>query len=326
MIIVQTPLRISFAGGGTDFKDYYLEHGGAVLSSAINKYVFVIIKERFDDLICVNYSKREVVPDIIEIKHDLVRVALQSTGINQGIEITTLADIPSEGTGLGSSSSITVGLLHALKTYLGENIDSKYLAKEACRIEIDVLHSPIGYQDQYIAAYGGLRCIQFSARKITIERINLSSVNQRCLSENLMLFYSGLVRKSNDILSEQKNNIRENIDILAEMSKQALYTRDVLLNGEFDEMGNIFRRGWELKKQLASKITNNNVEDILNTAISAGALGGKVTGAGGGGFIMLYCKQGKKDSVRSALHGFRELPTYLEHDGSKVIFNYRRSY
>lgn len=161
MIITQTPLRISFAGGGTDFKDFWQDHGGAVVSSAIDKYVNVIIKERFDDLIVLNYSKREIVESVEEIQHGLIRESMKKTGVEKGVEITTLADIPSEGSGLGSSSSVTVGLLHALYTYQGELVKAEQLAREACEIEIDLVGNPIGIQDQYIAAYGGLRAFEF---------------------------------------------------------------------------------------------------------------------------------------------------------------------
>jgi D-glycero-alpha-D-manno-heptose-7-phosphate kinase len=325
MIVVQTPLRISFAGGGTDFEDYYLEHGGAVLSSAIDKYVFVIVKERFDNQIYLNYSRKEIVDHPWEIKHDLVREALKTTGVEKGIEITTLADIPSEGTGLGSSSSITVGLLNALQAYKGESAGSEYLAREACRIEIDIIGSPIGRQDQYIAAYGGLRLISFNRDGVKAERIVLPSLNQRRLCENLLLFYSDITRKSGEILTEQKANISEHLEILAQMAKQAYEARDALLAGEYDAFGEVIHRGWELKKQLASRVSSSQIDDILNSAIRAGAIGGKVTGAGGGGFILLYCRREKRDDVRAALHGLRELPLFLEYDGSKVILNYRRA-
>jgi D-glycero-alpha-D-manno-heptose-7-phosphate kinase len=325
MIIVQTPLRLSFAGGGTDFEDYYLQRKGAVLSSTIDKYVFVIVKERFDNLICINYSRREVVEHTNKIKHDLVREAINTIGLDGGIEITTLADIPSEGTGLGSSSSITVGLLNALRAFKGENSDSEYLAREACRIEIESLGSPIGRQDQYIAAFGGLRLITFGQEGICVQRIVLPMIQQRRLCENLMLFYSGITRKSGEILAEQKNNISERLDILSQMAKQAYESRDALISGEFDSFGEIIHRGWNLKKQLASRVSSSHIDEILNTAISAGAIGGKVTGAGGGGFILLYCRREKRDDVRAALHGFRELPICLDPDGSKVILNYRRA-
>jgi D-glycero-alpha-D-manno-heptose-7-phosphate kinase len=325
VIVVQTPLRLSFAGGGSDFEDYYLKYGGAVLSSAIDKYVFVIVNERFDELVCVNYTRREVVDSPDDIKHGLVREAMKSAGIRSGVEITTLADIPSEGTGLGSSSSITVGLLNALYSHKGESIDSERLAKLACRIEIETLGSPIGKQDQFIAAYGGFRFITFNSHGITTERIEICPPDQKRLCENLLLFYSGITRSSNDILAEQKANIEERKDILAEMVKLAYLAKDAIIAGEFDTFGDAIDRGWALKRCLASKVSNQRIDEILAEARRAGAVGGKVTGAGGGGFILLYCLKDRRDQVRMALRGLKEMPFRFEPDGSKVILNYRRA-
>ena len=324
MIIVQTPLRISFLGGGTDFEDFYRTNGGTVLSSAIDKYTFVIVKERFDDMIYVNYSKKESVSNVDDIEHDLVREAMRITGVNQGIEITTLADVPSEGTGLGSSSSITIGLLQALYTYQGKIIPARTLAEQACQIEIDRLKRPIGKQDQYIAAIGNLQFITFNSQRIKVERIPLSIEDRWRLNENLMLFYTGITRKSSDILAEQRENISQRLELLIDMKKLAYTAKDAILSGAFDELGRIMHQGWEIKKNLAEKISNKEIDETYNAARSAGAIGGKVTGAGGGGFLLLYCPKEKKDKVRAAIRGLRELPFRFEIDGSKVIFNYRR--
>ncbi len=325
MIVVQTPLRVSFLGGGTDFDDFYVNHGGAVLSTAIDKYVFVIVKERFDDMICVNYSKRERVKKVIELRHELVREAMKLVSIHKGIEITTLADIPAEGTGLGSSSSITVGLLQALYAYHGEVTPAKTLAEEACHIEIDILSKPIGRQDQYIASYGNMRFITFDKSSVKVEKIELSPEDKKRLNDNLLLFYTGVTRKSSEILSEQKANISSRVEVLRGMQKLAFEARDTILEGELDVFGEILHRGWQLKKQLASKVSNPAIDDIYETARRAGAIGGKVSGAGGGGFILLYCRKDKQDDVTRALKGLRQLPFRFEQDGSKVIFNYRRS-
>lgn len=325
MIVVQTPLRVSFAGGGTDFEDFYAEHGGAVLSAAIDKCVFVIVKERFDDMIYVNYSKKEIVNSLDKLKHELVREAMRITGVTEGIEITTLADIPAEGTGLGSSSSITVGLLQALYAYGGEIAPAKVLAEEACHIEIDILGKPIGKQDQYIASYGNMRFITFSSSGVDVKKIELSREDKRRLNDNLLLFYTGITRESSQILSEQKANINGRVDVLSEMAKLAFEARDAILQGEFNAFGEILHRGWELKKQMASKVSNSIIDDIYETARRAGAIGGKVTGAGGGGFILFYCPRDKQDEVGRALRGFKQTPFRFLQDGSKVIFNYRRS-
>jgi len=324
VIVVQTPLRLSFVGGGTDFRQYYAERGGAVLTSAIDKYVFVIVKERFDDLIYVNYSQKEIVDDVASIKHDLVREAMRLTGVTRGVEITTLADIPSEGTGLGSSSSITVGLLNALYAYKGESVGAERLAREACQIEIETLGSPIGVQDQYIAAYGGVRFLSFNHHGVDVERVDLSPLQRRLLDENLLLFYTGMTRKSAEILQQQKANIKSRQDVLDQMRDLAHQARETLASGDLDGFGAMLRRGWELKRQLASKISNDMIDLALEKAQQAGAVGGKVTGAGGGGFLLVYCPKEHRDRVRAALSGMRELPFRFEQDGSKVIFNYRR--
>ncbi|MDY6836019.1 MAG: GHMP kinase [Chloroflexota bacterium] len=317
-------MRVSFLGGGTDFEGFFSNEAGAVLSAAIDKYVFVIVKERFDGLIYVNYSKKETVSRVDDIEHDLVREALKMTGVDEGIEITTLADIPSEGTGLGSSSSITIGLLQALYAYQGESRTARELAEDACRIEIDILGRPMGKQDQYIAAYGNLRFITFNHNDIKVEKIPLNIEYRRKLSEGIMLFYTGQTRQSSIVLEEQKANIGERMDELREMRRLAFEGRGALLEGKFEEFGQILHNSWEIKKQLASKVSNPGIEDMYETARKAGALGGKISGAGGGGFLLLYCPNGRKDDVREALNYFRPLPVGIEPDGSKVIFNYRR--
>ena len=325
MIITQTPLRISFAGGGTDFKDFWQEHGGAVVSSAIDKYVHVIIKERFDDLIVLNYSKRETVESVDMIRHDLIRESMKKTGVEKGIEITTLADIPSEGSGLGSSSSVTVGLLHALYTYQGELVDAERLAREACEIEIDVLGNPIGIQDQYIAAYGGLGAFEFHRDgQVSRKEMALSPWDRLILSSRLLLFFLNKTRKSSSILEEQKNNINDKADALCRMRDMALTLRDSLTADNLDILGHIMHKGWVEKKMLASKVSDSDIDALYQRMLDAGALGGKVAGAGGGGFILLYVPREKQDWLRSRLSPLREFPFMLEPDGSKVIFNQRR--
>ncbi|MBA7502766.1 D-glycero-alpha-D-manno-heptose 7-phosphate kinase [subsurface metagenome] len=326
MIVVQTPLRISFVGGGTDFEDFYANFGGAVLSTAIDKCVFVIVKERFDDMIYVNYSRKEIVDRFDKLEHELVREAMRITGVTKGIEITTLADVPAEGTGLGSSSSITVGLLQALFAYGGEIVTAKTLAEEACHIEIDILGKPIGRQDQYIASYGNMRFITFGKSGVAVEKIEPSSEDKKRLNDNLLLFYTGVTRKSSEILLEQKANINSRVEVLSEMRKLAFEAKDAILENEFDAFGEILHKGWELKKQMASKVSNSLIDDIYETACRAGAIGGKVTGAGGGGFILFYCPKDKQDDVTRALKGLRQLPFRFQQDGSKAIFNYRRSW
>lgn len=326
MIIVQTPLRVSFFGGGTDFPSFYRSEGGAVLTSAIDKYIFITIKERFDCKIRVGYTETEMVDSVNEVKHELIREALKTTGITQGVEITTMGDIPSAGSGLGSSSTVTVGALHAMYTYLGEIVPVERLAREACQIEIEALGKPNGVQDQYIAALGGLRLMEFHQDgTITNQKVMLDSSLRRRLSESLLLYYTGVTRKADTILEEQKNNINGRLEILREMRSMAYIARDALMAGDFDHLGELLHTGWTLKKQLASRISNKVIDGLYETARKSGAIGGKITGAGGGGFLLLYVPYEKRESVRAALRPLQEVPLGLEQDGTKVIFNYRRN-
>lgn len=325
MIISQTPLRISFAGGGTDIASFYQEEEGWVINSAIDKYVYVIVKERFDDKIYINYSQKETVNHVDEIKHDLVREAMKKVGIKNGIEITTLADIPSTGSGLGSSSSVTVGLLNALYNFKGDPQSAETLAREACEIEIDVLGKPIGKQDQYIAAYGGVRFFKFqSDGKVDVEKINLVNSHNRAFGSNLMLFYTGITRNANKILEVQKKNTAGKIQLLRKMKYMAAEAREYIKIDQFDKVGEILSRGWSCKCQLADKITNPTIQAMYRRVMEAGALGAKVSGAGGGGFLLVYCPREKQKNVAGVMNGFREFPFFLEKDGSKIIFNISR--
>lgn len=325
MIITQTPLRISFLGGGTDFRAYFRQEAGWVLTSAIDKHIYVTIKKRFDQKIRVGYSQTELVDHIDELHHELVRECLRKTGITRGVEISTMADIPSEGSGLGSSSTVTVGLLNAMYTYIGTPVGHEQLAREACEIEIDVLGKPIGVQDQYIAAYGGQRFICFNQDdSVTVEHLKLEDRQRRKLSQNLLLFYTNIARKAESVLTEQVQKMDERLHVLREMKKLALQAKACLQAGEFDELGCLLDQSWQMKKQLASGVSNTFIDEIYAAACKAGALGGKITGAGGGGFLLLYCPLEKQERVRAALSSLPELPFRLEQDGSKVIFHYRR--
>ena len=326
MIIVQAPLRTSLFGGGTDFPGYYLEHGGCVLSSAIDKYIFVTIKRRFDKKLRVGWTHTELVDSVDELHHELIREAFRLTGIDHGVEITTMGDIPSEGSGLGSSSTVTVGALHAMYTMQRELVVAERLAAEACHIEIDVLGKPIGIQDQYIAAYGGLRFMEFMPGngEVRSTRIELDPATKRQLNHNLLLFYTGVTRKADSILAEQQSNIRSRESVLEEMKHVARVACDKLQQADVDAIGDLLHASWLLKKQLASKISNSEVDDLYELARRAGATGGKIAGAGGGGFLLLYCPPGRQEHLRRELHMLQELPFNLGQDGSKVIFDYQR--
>lgn len=322
MIISQTPFRISLVGGGTDFEDFYKVSGGAVISTTINKYIYVVVKERFDNKISANYFDQEIVDDICELRHDLIREAALLTGMKNGFDVYIMSDIPSSGSGLGSSSSVTVGLLNAFYAYKGISVDAKTLAEQACIIEIDILKNPIGKQDQYAAAYGGLNFIQFHSNGIDIKRIELDNGLKRKLELNLMLFFTNITRKSSAILTEQKENISKKLIQLLNIKQLAIELNDSLLSGNIDEIGKMLHKNWILKKQLSSNITNDTIDNMYKSALSAGAIGGKIVGAGGGGFVIIYAKLDRHDAVRDALYNHNQFPFLFEPHGSKIIFNY----
>lgn len=323
MVVVRTPVRISFVGGGTDFKDYWSKSGGGVISTTIDKYVYAIVKRRFDNDICLNYSKRERVGKIDEIQHDLIREAMRKTDVDKGVEITTLADIPSEGSGLGSSSSITVALLHALYCYCGKLVTAEQLAREACDIEIDILNSPIGIQDQYIAAYGGLRHFDFHPNGLVdIDRLALNETEKKEFKSNLRLFYLKKTRKASVILEKQKAGIDVNRTLLDAMRDMVFPFKKALQRMEFHKAGAILHESWMKKKSLAENISSSEIDRYYEAALEAGALGGKVTGAGGGGFLLTFCPFHKQKSFieKMSAVGLSELPFNFEKHGSKVIF------
>ena len=325
MIVSQTPLRISFAGGATDFARYYREHEGLVVSAAIDKYIYVIVSPRFDDLIYVSYSKKEIVNNVGDLQHELVREALVRTGIQAAVEITMLADVPSEGSGLGSSSSLVVGLLHALYGYKGELVTAEQLAREACEIEIELCGKPIGKQDQYIAAYGGI--CEFRFRKddrVGVRRFQRRPELFHNLSGQLMLFYTGRTRKSAAILAVQDGRTETNAQQLHGLKALAGRAGEALDRGRLWELGQVLNDGWTLKRALADGISNPEIEEMYQKALASGALGGKICGAGGGGFLLLYCHPAHQQAVRKALEDYRELPISVEPDGSKIIFQQRR--
>ncbi|MCX7887292.1 MAG: GHMP kinase [Verrucomicrobiae bacterium] len=325
MIITQTPLRISFAGGGTDFPDFFVEHGGAVVSSAIDKFVYCIVKERFDDKIYVNWTKKEIVDSVEQIEHELVREAMRKVGVTKGIEISFLSDIPAEGTGLGSSSSVTVGVLHALYEYVGETPTAERLAREACEIEVEILRKPIGFQDQYIAAYGGLRFIEFGPhREVRVRQVQVPRSALEDLDNMLMLFFTRRTREAAKILAEQKAGIGKHVEILKVMTAQAREVCVLLERGDVEALGPLLHRAWEAKRKLAAGISDDELDEIYQRALRAGALGGKISGAGGGGFFLLCVPSDKRRAVREALAELREMPFRLERGGSRVVLNIQR--
>ena len=325
MIVTQTPLRIGIVGGGTDLPGYYREHGGRVLNCTLDKYVYVIVKERFDRDIYVNYSKKEVVSRVEDLQHELVREAMLATGVTSGVEITTLADIPSSGSGLGSSSAVTVGLSNALLAYRGKHVDEETLAKEACAIEIDRCCKPIGKQDQYIAATGGIRDIHFGpGEEVVAEEIKLAPSVLRAFQEQIMLFYTGVTRSANDILAEQDANIGDRLEQLHTLRDLAGTATEHLVSGDIESLGEVIQESWIVKRKLASGVSNCEIDFAIDRAISAGATGAKVTGAGGGGFLFVICPIDRQTAVRRSLAEMPELPVKLDRFGSRVLLNVAR--
>jgi D-glycero-alpha-D-manno-heptose-7-phosphate kinase len=325
MIITQTPLRIGLLGGGTDLPSYYLEHGGRVLNCAIDKYIYVIVKQRFDDEIYVNYSKKEIVSRVTDIEHELVREAMLMTGVTGGVEITTLADIPSSGSGLGSSSAVTVGLLHALYAYTGRQVSAEELAEGACRVEIERCGKPIGKQDQYIAALGGIRDLRFGpGEDVSHEELGLSASERVALQQQMMLFYTGITRRADNILAEQNANVPATLPQLDLLRDLAGFAVKRLRSGDVDAIGPALRESWEAKRKLASGVSNSQVDGAVTRALEAGASGVKLTGAGGGGFLVVLCPMERQRAVRESLADMRELPIRLERSGSRVMLNVAR--
>jgi len=325
MIITQTPLRVGLVGGGTDLPDFYREHGGRVLNAAIDKYVYVVVKQRFDDEIYVNYSTKEVVSRVEDLQHELVREAMHMTGVRGGVEITTLADIPSAGSGLGSSSSVTVGLLHALFAYRGRQVTAEELADRACAIEIDRCRKPIGKQDQYAAAYGGICDIHFGpGDRVWVDQLGQDPALRRQVQDELLLFFTGTTRKADGILGEQRANIADRLAQLTQLRELAGEASAGVRVGDVDALGVALNKSWAAKRELASGVSTSEIDQAVEAAVEAGATGAKVTGAGGGGFLLVVCPLERQRSVRSRLAHMRELPIKVEPFGSRVIFNAHR--
>jgi len=323
MIISQTPFRISFVGGGTDFEGFYRQYPGRVLSTSIDKYIYLGLNPKFDGRIRISYSRTEEVDNRGQVEHPLVKAALEETGIEKGIEITSIGDIPSKGTGLGSSSSFVVGLLQGLYSYLGKYISTGDLAEKACHIEIDKAGAPIGKQDQYAVAFGGLNVITFNQNgKIDVEPVFLSPKIKEDFQNHLLMFYTGQQRSSAPILSEQRENIEKKFEFLKKLSDLVPVFRGALEKGNFKEVGELLHQNWLMKKELSSGISNPQIEEMYNTALKAGAWGGKILGAGGGGFLLVVVPPDNQEKIKEALKEHRIMPFRFTEAGSKIVFKY----
>jgi len=324
MIISRTPLRMSLVGGGTDLPVFYRKYGGAVVSTAINQFVYITVNKKFDQRIRVSYSKTEEARSVERIRHPLVREAMKLLGLKGGVEITSIADIPARGSGLGSSSTFTVGLLHALHAYAERYASAEQLAREACEIEIQRCGEPIGKQDQYAAAFGGFNFIEFNPDdSVSVEPILCKRETLQRLQQNLLVFYTGIVRSASAILKDQQEIV------LAEKSKQKMLCRMVELARELkaelqrnnlDAFGEIIHANWELKRSLTDQISTSQIDSWYQTARQRGAIGGKLLGAGSGGFMMFYAPPERHEAIMDGLKDLRRIDIRFETQGSKIIF------
>lgn len=322
MIITRTPFRISLVGGGTDLPSFYHQHEGCVLSTTINKYMYVVIHPTFNqqDTI-IKYNKTEIVQDIHNIRHPIARELLLKHNV-KGVEIASMADVLS-GTGLSTSSAYTVGLINALHNYKNELYSQAQIAEEACDLELNILKEPIGKQDQYGTAIGGIKMIKFLPNEeVKVKPIYLKYDIMNELNDNLILFYTGITHSAGEILKEQSQNIvdeKEKFDKMLQMTDLVYDVRRALNVGDIDEIGYLLHTNWVLKRSLASKITNPIIDKYYNIALKNGALGGKLLGAGNGGFLLFYCPKEKQPKLREALD-LVEMPFKFEDEGTKVIY------
>jgi len=320
MIISRTPLRISFCGGGTDQKNYWENHGGAVISTSIDRYIYIIVKKRYDDQIWLKYAENEIVNSVDEKKNNIWKACLKKVGIDKGIEIVCLSDVP-KGTGLGGSSAFTLGTLNALYALTGISKSSAELAKEACEIEIEILNEPIGKQDQYAASHGGFNLIEFKKDgEVVMTPVVMNSDLKKKLLSNLLLFNTGVSRDAREVLCKQRQNTESKKEALHKMKEFAYLSRDALYSSDLKKFGELLHENWVYKKMMADNLSNSMIDRYYDLAREAGAIGGKLCGAGAGGFLLFYVEPEKQDNVRKALVELEEIPFDFENFGSKIIY------
>ncbi|MBI2033710.1 MAG: galactokinase [Candidatus Liptonbacteria bacterium] len=328
MIVTRTPFRVTLGGGGTDLPSYYSKYGGFIFSAGLDKYMFVSVNRPVvDDLIRLKYSKSETVERLSEIQHEIARETLRMLGIEKGIEISSIADI-SAGTGLGSSSCYTVGLLHALHVMKREYVPLRDLAEEDFKLEASILKRPIGKQDPYLAAFGGLTVLEIGKdSSVKVRKANVSDETSDALNRNLLIFFTGVTRSADDILEEQsravaeeKKEVIESMHYIKQLGRETL---EAVEDGEIDEVGRLFHAHWQHKKKTSSKMSNERFDKIYDTALENGALGGKISGAGGGGFFTFYVpKNHKKFKEIMKQLGLREMRYHFDFEGSKVLVDF----
>jgi D-glycero-alpha-D-manno-heptose-7-phosphate kinase len=325
VIITKTPLRISFCGGGTDISAFYEREEGVVLSSAITLYIYLVIHPFFENRFMLKYSQAECVETIEDVQHPLIRECLAVTKSRPPLEIASFADLPSKGSGLGSSSAFAVGLLKGLYSYQGLNVSCETCAQQACEVEIERLGEPIGKQDQYACAYGGTNLIRFKVNgDVHVEPIVMSRDQRKEIAESLLLFYTGITRKASEVLEEQKQRTISQQDtfvVLRRMRDQALELAEDLANGHHEKLGKHLHQAWQWKQSLASKVSNGKLEAIYDRAMRAGAEGGKLLGAGGGGFFLFHCKRANQSRLCESLKDLPRVPFNLDSQGTRIIFS-----
>jgi len=327
MILSRAPTRITLGGGGTDLESYYSKFGGFLIAGAINRYCTIMASRRFYDSIRLTYSQTEIKEDVDQIEHRIFRAALKFMDIPKGIELHSAADVPA-GCGLGTSSSFTVALLNALHAYKRDFVSQKQLAEEACHIEIDILKEPIGKQDQFMAAFGGVTCLTFDRNgDVLVEPLQIPREALEQLDNNLLMFFTGTERSASEILREQDQKSKaddpEMIQNLSQIKEIGLETRKHLEKGDVDMLGELFHVHWEIKKKRSSKMSNPHIDECYELARKNGAIGGKLIGAGGGGFLMFYCNNGRKPAVINAMRsaGLRWEGVQFDFDGAKILVN-----
>lgn len=333
MILTRTPFRLPLGGGSTDLPAYYEKHGGFIFAAAINLYMYVAVnRPPSDDLIRLKYRQSEEVKNLDDIKHPLIRAALKRSGINKMIEVSSMSDV-SDGTGLGSSSSYLVGLLNALHTLKGENISRRHLAEEAFEIATSDLGLPDGKQDPYLASFGNFCVLDIAPNgAVTVSNANISKSVQDAFEQRTLLFYTGVRRPSEDILRDQQNAVRANEQNAIELKHQTKKIGQNILNvfeaGRLDEFGNLMDEHWALKRKMSNKMSNDKFDEIYERAKKVGALGGKIVGAGGGGFFLIYCREGSQSKVREIFHnyGLREIPFSVDSTGTQGLVHKPRSF
>lgn len=325
MIISRTPFRVSLVGGGSDMATYYRHSPGRVLSFSIDSYMYVTVSPRFDDSVRVAYTRTEIVDDFEQLQHGIIREAMRMTGVTKGVEITTIATIFA-GTGLGSSSSLAVGVLHALYAHRGQYVSKSRLSEEASRLEIEVLGAPIGKQDQYAAGFGGINVIQFNADEtVFVEPVACTRGTRETLDRRLMMFYTGLRGDNTALLGQQSREVagsEEKRRVLGEMVSLVDPLRDAISAGHLDRVGDLLHENWMLKRQVTSGIANERIDGLYQAGIDAGARGGKLLGAGGGGFLLFYCEESRQDELRRAMTALdlQEFSSGIEMQGSAIVF------